>query len=467
MRRYFESQCYDTKLLDANSDQWGLISQEVDELCRTINSCLLKQQSLSSSTTWSAADADNPIAQIIHYSLQQISHHARAQSTADADNPITQIGQGSLERTTPTTIRSNVKATKDRRIAPIGNARSTPESTVSSAVLSNRVLGSNAKPHADHDFSQLGSAARQSAKRSDIKYEWDGKVLLLRPSADQWDDFPALLSYAQGLGAEKVGAFKVEVPRALRYDGPQTPPDNSARKCVKYRVQALKNDAFRVRLIPTTAVFRSSPSSLPNSSSAEQAAERLEKLLQSDQKLNGVYYRTDIPVCDSAERAAAGLPDTCIIWSCQGDQLPRTKYKIPGLHSPFCYESADKFGAIFACHLEDFYLHSLNHLHVGRKVWKVIPPAHTEVFERMLKSSDKSIATACAQFLRHASTYFQRSNLNQWGIPFTLIDQRAHEIVITLPKAYHECFSTGYTRRRSRQLRRLQLDPRRLSFLHE
>ena len=471
-------------LLDADSGQWGLIDQEVDELCQTINSCLLKHQSLSSSTTRSAAEADNPIAQIIHCSLQQISRRARAQSAADADSPITQItrcspqqisrharaqsksescdtpqetsvsylrtgepcepelwepepssrrinncvelnevaGQGSLERTTPPTIHSNVKATKDRRIAPIRNARSTPDSTAGSAVLSH------------------------SAKGSDIKYEWDDKVLLLRPSVHQWDDFPALLSYAQGLGAEKVGAFKVEVPEALRYDCPQTPPDSGVRKCVKYRVQALNNNAFRVELTPTTAVFRSSPSSLPDSSSAEQAAERLEELLQSNQKLDGVYYRTDIPVCDSAERTAAGLPDNCIIWPCQGDQLPRTKYKIPGLHSPFCYESADKFGAIFACHVEDFYLHSLNHLHVGRKVWKVIPPAHTEGFERMLKSSDKSIATDCAQFLRHASTYFQRSNLSRWDIPFTLIDQRAHQIVITLPKAYHQGFSTGYTR---------------------
>ena len=358
-------------LLDADSDQWELISQEIDELRRTINSCLLKHQKTKSRTTQSAADADNPIAQIIRCS--------------------------------------------------------TPESTIGSAVLSH-------------------SATRQSAKRSDIKYEWDGKVLLLRPSADQWNDFPALLSYARGLDVEKVGAFKVEVPESLRYDGPQTQPDNNARKCVKYRVQALKNDTFRVELIPTTAVFRSSPSYLPDSSSVEQAAERLEELLQSDQKLDGVYYRTDIPVFDSAERAAAGLPDTCIIWPRQGDRLPCTKYKIPGLHSPFCYESADKFGAIFACHLEDFYLYSLNHLHVGRKVWKVISPAHTEVFERMLKSSDKSIATDCAQFLRHASIYFQRGNLNKWDIPFTLIDQRAHEIVITFPKAYHEGFSTGYTR---------------------
>src|ERR1700751_2039677 len=111
-------------LLDADSDQWELISQEIDELRRTINSCLLKHQKTKSRTTQSAADADNPIAQIIRCS--------------------------------------------------------TPESTIGSAVLSH-------------------SATRQSAKRSDIKYEWDGKVLLLRPSADQWNDFPALLSYAREL----------------------------------------------------------------------------------------------------------------------------------------------------------------------------------------------------------------------------------------------------------------------------
>src|SRR5947209_5122981 len=193
-------------VLDADSDQWELINQEVDELLRTINSCLLKHQSVSSSTTRSAAD--NPIAQIICCCLQQISRCARAQSAADADNPIVQIirckpqqlsrraraqsaegyfqravgselsdslpetslpylragepcepelnkaaGQGSLERTTPPTIHSNVRSTEDRRIAPIENA---------------------------------------CPKRSDIKYEWDDKVLLLRPSAAQWSDLPAL-----------------------------------------------------------------------------------------------------------------------------------------------------------------------------------------------------------------------------------------------------------------------------------
>lgn len=405
-------------LLDADSDQWELISQQVDELCRTINSCFLKRQSLSSSTTRSAADADNPIAQIIR-SLQQISRRSRAQS------------RHARAQSTDLTGRRAVES----------ESCDTPQETSVSYLRT----GESYEPEPSSRIcSNVKSATRQSAK-SDIKYEWDGEVLLLRPSADQWDDFPALLSYARGLGAEKVGAFKVEVPESLRYDGPQAQPDNDARKCFKYRVQALKNDTFRVKLNATTAVFRPSPSSLPDSSSVEQAAERLEELLQSDQKLNGVYYRTDIPVSDSAERAAAGLPDTCIIWPRQGDRLPRTKHKIPGLHSPFCYESADKFGAIFACHLEDFYLHSLNHLHVGRKIWKVVSPAHTKVFERMLKSSNMSIATDCAQFLRHASIYFQRGSLNQWDIPFTLIDQKAHEIVITLPEAYHQGFSTGYT----------------------
>jgi jumonji domain-containing protein 2 len=262
--------------------------------------------------------------------------------------------------------------------------------------LGHRDLRSNTNPHTDHDFSQLGPATCQSTKKSDIKYKWDGKVLLLRPTVDEWEDFPTLLSYAQGLGAEKVGAFKVEVPKALRYDVPQTQTDNSARNYIKYRAQPLKNGAYRVELIPTTAFFRSSPSSLHDSSSAEQAVEYLEELLQSNQKLDGVYYRTDIPVCDSAKRAAAGLPDKYIIWPRRGDQLPHTKYKVPGLHSPYYYESAEKFGAVFGCHLEDCYLHSINQLHMGRKIWVVIPPVNAEAFERILKSSDKSIATDCA-----------------------------------------------------------------------
>ena len=216
-------------LLGAHIDQWTLISQEVEELYRTIYSCLLQYQNLSSNGIRCPTNAGNPIAQMIHWSSQQTSRPLRAHSadraiglelkntpqitslpspgtreTCEVEPSSCRIddcaelggvaSQISLGRTSPLNIHGDVRSIDETSIASIENATSAPELT----------LG-------DPDV-------RQSAKSSDVKYEWDNKVLLLRPSADEWDDFPTLLLYALELGADKVGAFKVQVPEALRYD---------------------------------------------------------------------------------------------------------------------------------------------------------------------------------------------------------------------------------------------------------
>ncbi|KAK0627160.1 JmjC domain, hydroxylase-domain-containing protein, partial [Immersiella caudata] len=265
-------------------------------------------------------------------------------------------------------------------------------------------------------------------------------ILVLEPSKSQWQRFPLVIASAKALGACDVGAFKVTVPAELQY--PLLPEEKTTKRwCWGYRAKAL-NKAYRVEMSQTRQVLGRTSSTY--SASTDEAFEQHEKLLSED-GLGGVFYRTDIPVETPNQRATNHLPPKSIIWPLEGNRLSMTKYSVPGLHWPYGYESGSKFGASFSDHVEHFGLFSISHLHEGRKVWRIIPPSAADAFVEKLKESDHEITWDCDQCVRHAGVFVPVSTLKEWRIPHTIIDQRASEIIITMPGAYHSGFSTGYT----------------------
>ncbi|GAB1311938.1 hypothetical protein MFIFM68171_02148 [Madurella fahalii] len=275
-----------------------------------------------------------------------------------------------------------------------------------------------------------------------VGHEFNDGVLVLRPSAEQWLDFPAVLASARSLGAERVGAFKVRLPPELQQTLPNREAQVRAKPCRGYRIKALPNGTYSVNMPPGRQVFRHSH---PCSLSAREAVQRHEAMFSSDDGLSDIYYRTDVPAETPEQRAAAGLPERSTIWPLAGNGLSRTKYSIPGLHWPYAYESGPKFGATFADHHEDYGLHSINHLHVGRKLWRVVPPSAADALVKKLKETDDTIIWDCDQCVRHAGIFVPSLTLSRWGIPFTIVDQEASELVVTMPRAYHSGFSAGYT----------------------
>lgn len=97
------------------------------------------------------------------------------------------------------------------------------------------------------------------------------------------------------------------------------------------------------------------------------------------------------------QHTAAWLPEESMIWPLKGNMLSETKYSIPGLYWPYLYESGSEFGASFQEHIEHFGLYSINYLHVGRKLWRVIPPSMADVFVRKLKETNSEIIWECEQ----------------------------------------------------------------------
>ncbi|PNP58648.1 hypothetical protein THARTR1_01664 [Trichoderma harzianum] len=278
-----------------------------------------------------------------------------------------------------------------------------------------------------------------------IAYSYDGpvghQVLHIRPTPEQWADFPGLLSFARSLHAELDGCFKIVLPEQLQEPLPekasQLAPANA------YRIKQINHRTFwQVSTVPSDGSFSSSEPDGELSGSVEEKFKKLKTLFNKskDRQMRNVRYRVDVPAWTAKQRREAGVPEQSPIHPLAGDKLDRTKAIIPGIHTPYVYESAQHFGATFQLHAEDFRLSSLNHLYKGRKIWIVVPSTAVDIAEEALNRRGK-----CSQFMRHRAEFFFPEKLKKMGIPYRIVDQRPGETIVILPDAYHEGFSTGYT----------------------
>ncbi|KAF7561832.1 hypothetical protein G7046_g2314 [Stylonectria norvegica] len=278
-----------------------------------------------------------------------------------------------------------------------------------------------------------------------IDHDYDGPeghpILRLKPTVTQWDDFPAILDFARSQGAENDGCFKIILPHELQDPLPEKVSQKALANAYKPK-QIKKNRFWRVNTVPSEGTFASSVLGPVCDSSAFQAVEQLKKMFHkhNDRQIRHVRYRVDVPAWTPDQRLEAGVPERSPIHPLKGDKLDETRAIIPGIHTPYVYESGPHFGASFQIHAEDFRLVSLNHLYKGRKIWIVVPSTAVGVAEGILGRQEK-----CSQFMRHRAEFFFPQKLESMGIPFRIIDQRPGETMVILPDAYHEGFSTGYT----------------------
>ncbi|KND91144.1 Lysine-specific demethylase 4D [Tolypocladium ophioglossoides CBS 100239] len=278
-----------------------------------------------------------------------------------------------------------------------------------------------------------------------IEHDYDDvdghRILRLKPTHSQWQDFPAVLTYAKKLGADGDGCFKVSIPDVLNVPL----PEKAAKKVPAnaYKIKQIRKSTFwQVSTVPSEGEFTFSNPGPEFSESVDAALKHLKKLFRSnkDRQMRSVRYRVDVPAWTAAQRRLAGVPERSPIYPLEGDKLNDTKAIIPGIHTPYVYESGPHFGATFQMHAEDFRLASLNHLYMGRKIWIVVPATAVDVAEKALGRGE-----GCSQFMRHRAEFFFPDKLDKLGIPYRLVDQRPGETIVILPDAYHEGFSTGYT----------------------
>eukprot|EP01119_Soliformovum_irregulare_P018071 TRINITY_DN5478_c0_g3_i1.p1 TRINITY_DN5478_c0_g3~~TRINITY_DN5478_c0_g3_i1.p1 ORF type:complete len:538 (+),score=94.50 TRINITY_DN5478_c0_g3_i1:69-1682(+) len=116
---------------------------------------------------------------------------------------------------------------------------------------------------------------------------------------------------------------------------------------------------------------------------------------------------------------------------------------LPGITSPYLYFGMWK--AMFAWHVEDMNLFSINYLHFGEpKAWYGVAPANGPRLERYAQNYFPELHRSCPEFIRHKTTLISPSNLAANSIPFVRALQKAGEFVITFPYAYHCGFNFGF-----------------------
>ncbi|KAI9110596.1 hypothetical protein K1719_018462 [Acacia pycnantha] len=125
--------------------------------------------------------------------------------------------------------------------------------------------------------------------------------------------------------------------------------------------------------------------------------------------------------------------------------------KIPGITDPMLY--IGMLFSMFAWHVEDHYLYSINYHHSGaNKTWYGVPSyaasqfeevALNHVFHSKLLSKHNGQAGAY-ETLAHKTTMFSPNVLLQHGVPVYKAVQKPGEFVITFPKSYHAGFSHGF-----------------------
>lgn len=117
---------------------------------------------------------------------------------------------------------------------------------------------------------------------------------------------------------------------------------------------------------------------------------------------------------------------------------------IPGVNTSMLYVGS--WRAMFAFHVEDKDLYSINYLHYGEpKQWYSIPPSRRRKFESFMRNgvfADQF--KQCREYLRHKTCMVAPSTLQANHIHYKTALQQQGEIIVTFPGAYHAGFNHGF-----------------------
>lgn len=170
---------------------------------------------------------------------------------------------------------------------------------------------------------------------------------------------------------------------------------------------------------------------------AEEEWEELERKFWSQTLSSPPLYGADSPGTlfdpDCAEWNVGNLPSL----------LHTLDHGIPGVSLPFLYWGQWK--SMFAWHIEDMNLASINYLHIGMpKQWYGIAPRHTGQFDRAVQSIWSRDHKNCREFIRHKEYLVSVNLLRANGVPVIKTRQQRGEFMITWPTAYHQGFNYGF-----------------------
>lgn len=119
------------------------------------------------------------------------------------------------------------------------------------------------------------------------------------------------------------------------------------------------------------------------------------------------------------------------------------KSDISGMTVPWLY--VGMIFSTFCWHNEDHYAYSANYQHFGEtKTWYGIPGEDAEKFEEAMRNAVPDLFEKQPDLLFQLVTLLQPDQLRRAGVNVYAVDQRAGQMVITFPQAYHAGFNHGF-----------------------
>ena len=119
------------------------------------------------------------------------------------------------------------------------------------------------------------------------------------------------------------------------------------------------------------------------------------------------------------------------------------KSDISGMTVPWVYVGMTF--STFCWHNEDHYSYSANYQHFGAtKTWYGIPGEDAEKFENAMREAVPELFETQPDLLFQLVTLLTPEQLQKAGVRVYALDQRAGQLVITFPQAYHAGFNHGF-----------------------
>ncbi|KAK0167640.1 hypothetical protein PV327_005011 [Microctonus hyperodae] len=273
------------------------------------------------------------------------------------------------------------------------------------------------------------------------------RILVFRPTYDEFKDFSKYIEYMESQGAHKAGLAKVIpppewVPRKGGYDTEKMDLIIPAPIC---QVVTGKQGLYQQINIQKKSMTIKEYEKLANSDRYATPRhfdyEDLERKYWKNITYIAPIYGADV---------SGSLTDPDVKeWNINhlGTILDYVNQdygiSIDGVNTAYLYFGMWK--TTFAWHTEDMDLYSINYLHFGApKTWYAIPPEHGRRLERLANGFFPGSYQSCQAFLRHKMSLISPQILRQYSIPCNKITQEAGEIMITFPYGYHAGFNHGF-----------------------
>ncbi|KAK5638432.1 hypothetical protein RI129_012727 [Pyrocoelia pectoralis] len=273
------------------------------------------------------------------------------------------------------------------------------------------------------------------------------KIMVFRPTWDEFKDFAKYVEYMETMGAHKAGVAKVIpppewVPRKSGYNLEDLEVTIPAPICqVVTGKQGLYQQINIQKKSMTVQQYQDLATSDRYNTPRHFDYEDLERKYWKNITYVAPIYGADV---------SGSLTDPHVNeWNINrlGTILDYVNedygISIEGVNTAYLYFGMWK--TTFPWHTEDMDLYSINYLHFGApKTWYAIPPEHGRRLERLANGFFPSSYQTCQAFLRHKMTLISPQILKQYSIPYNKITQEQGEIMITFPYGYHAGFNHGF-----------------------